>query len=91
MSTFALDPQEYGGKVKPQISFCGHQLAYEETPAFLGLKLNCQLTFAAHIAALKEKMAKRRACLSAIAGRSYGSHRSTLHIAYKSAPSSTMG
>lgn len=34
--------------------------------------------------ALKEKMSKRRACLTTIAGRSYGSHRSTLRIAYKS-------
>ncbi|KAF0310304.1 Trafficking protein particle complex subunit 11 [Amphibalanus amphitrite] len=84
MTTFTLDPKECGGKVKPQLSFCDHPLGYEETPTFLGLKLDCQLTFAAHIAALREKMAKRRACLSAIAGRSYGSHRSTLRIAYKS-------
>ncbi|KAF0314563.1 putative RNA-directed DNA polymerase from transposon BS [Amphibalanus amphitrite] len=84
MTTFTLDPKECGGKVKPQLSFCDHPLGYEETPTFLGLKLDCQLTFAAHIAALREKMAKRRACISAIAGRSYGSHRSTLRIAYKS-------
>ena len=91
MTTFTLDPKESGGKVKPQLSFCGQPLGYEETPTFLGLKLDCQLTFAAHIAALKEKMGKRRACLSAIAGRSYGSHRSTLRIAIRAmcAPSST--
>ena len=83
MTTFTLDPKESGGKVKPQLSFCGQPLGYEETPTFLDLKLDCQLTFAAHIAALKEKMGKRRACLSAIAGRSYGSHRSTLRIAYQ--------
>ena len=84
MTTFTLDPKESGGKVKPQLSFCGQPLGYEETPTFLGLKLDCQVTFAAHIAALKEKMGNRRACLSAIAGRSYESHRSTLRIAYQS-------
>ena len=84
MTTFTMDPKECDGKIKPQLSFCGQPLGYEETPTFLGLKLDCQLTFAAHIAALKEKMGKRRACLSAIAGRSYGSHRSTLRIAYQS-------
>ena len=83
-STFTLDPKECGGKVKPQLRFCGQPLGFEETPTFLGLKLDCQLTFAAHIAALKMKMAKRRACLTALAGRSYGSHRSTLRIAYQS-------
>ena len=84
MTTFTLDPKECGGKVRPQVSFCGQPLGYEEAPTFLGLKLDCQLTFAAHIAALKEKMTKRRACLTSIAGRSYGSHRSTLRIAYQS-------
>ena len=84
MTTFTLDPKESGGKVKPELSFCGHPLGFEDTPTFLGLKLDCQLTFTAHIAALREKMAKRRACLTAIAGRSYGSHRSTLRIAYQS-------
>lgn len=84
MTTFTLDPKQCGGKVKPQLRFCDEPLGFEVTPTFLGLKLDCQLTFAAHIAALKEKMSKRRACLTAIAGRSYGSHRSTLRIAYKS-------
>ena len=83
MTTFTLDPKECGGKVKPQLNFCGQPLGFEETPTFLGLKFDCQLTFAAHIAALKEKMAKRRACLTAIAGKSYGSHRSTLRVAYQ--------
>ena len=66
------------------MSVCVYQLGYEETPSFLGLMLGYQLTFAAHITVLKEKMAKRRVCLSAIAGRSYGSHHGTLRIAYKS-------
>ena len=83
---FTLDPKKFRGKFKPQLSLCGHPhpLDLRETPTFLGLKLNCQLTSDAHIAALREKMAKRRACLSAIAGRSYENHRSTLRIAYKS-------
>ena len=84
MSCFTLDPKECHGKVKPDLSFFDQPLGFEEAPTFLGLKLDGQLTFAAHISALKEKMAKRRACLSAIAGRSYGCHRSTLRIAYQS-------
>ena len=84
MSCFALDPKECHGKVKPQFNFFGHPLGFEETPTFLGLKLDGQLTFAPLTSPLKEKMAKRRACLSAIAGRSHGCHRSTLRIAYQS-------
>ena len=70
--------------MKPTLRFCGAPLQYDANPTFLGLKLDGQLTFAAHIDALKKKMAKRRACLTAIAGKSYGCHRRTLRIAYLS-------
>ena len=84
MTTFTLDPKETNGKVRPQLHFCGQRLEYEEHPTFLGLKLDGQLTFTAHVDALKKKMSKRKACLAAIAGKSYGCHRRTLRIAYLS-------
>ena len=83
MTTFTLDPKETNGKVRPQLHFCGQRLEYEEHPTFLGLKLDSQLTFTAHVDALKN-MSKRKACLAAIAGKSYGCHRSALRIAYLS-------
>ena len=82
MTTFSLDPKETQGKVKPTVRFFGEPLKYEEHPTFLGLKLDGQLTFSAHVEATKEKMNKRRKCLMALAGKSYGSHRRTLRLAY---------
>ena len=84
MTTFTLDPKESGGKVRPILKFCDAPLEYETNPTFLGLKLDGQLTFSAHIDALKRKMAKRRACLTALAGKSYGCQRRTLRVAYVS-------
>ena len=54
MSCFALDPKECHGKVKPRLNFFGQPLGFGETPTFLGLKLDGQLTFAAHISAQGE-------------------------------------
>ena len=84
MTTFTLDPKEVGCKVTPELRIGGVPLRIEKEPTFLGLKLDGQLTFAPHINALKQKMAKRRACLVALAGKSYGCHRRTLRIAYQS-------
>ena len=84
MTTFTLDPKEVGCKVTPELRIGGVPLRVEKEPTFLGLKLDGQLTFAPHINALKQKMAKRRACLVALAGKSYGCHRRTLRIAYQS-------
>ncbi len=72
MSTFTLDPKETGGKKIPTLHFCGTPLEYEANPTFLGIKLDGQLTFSAHVDSLKKRMAMRRASLTAIAGKSYG-------------------
>ena len=84
MTTFTRDPKESRGKRRPTLHFCGEPLKFEMNPTFLGLQLDGQLTFSAHIDSLKKKMAKRRACLTALAGKSYGCHRRTLRIAYLS-------
>ena len=84
MTTFTRDPKESRGKTRPTLHFCGEPLKFELNPTFLGLQLDGQLTFSTHIESLKKKMAKRRACLTALAGKSYGCHRRTLRIAYLS-------
>ena len=79
---FSLDPKESGGRIQPQLTLRGQQLPYTRNPVFLGVKLDPQLTFSDHVSTLKEKMAKRRQCLMALAGKSYGSHRRTIRAAY---------
>ena len=46
------------------------------------MKLDTQLTFSEHIEDLKKKMSKRRQCLQALTGKTYGSHRRTIRTAY---------
>ena len=79
---FSLDPKESGGKVKPQLRLRGEPLPYARNPTFLGIKFDPQLTFSDHVADLKTKMARRRQCLQALAGKTWGSHRRTIRAAY---------
>ena len=79
---FSLDPKETGGKVAPPVTLRGEQLRHELRPTFLGVTLDDQLTFSAHIASLRSRMAKRRQCLQALSGKKYGSKRKTLRTAY---------
>ena len=82
ISYFTLDPKETGGKVAPPVTLRGEQLRCEAHPTFLGVTLDDQLTFSTHIESLRSRMAKRRQCLQALAGKSYGSKRKTLRTAY---------
>ena len=79
---FSLDPQESGGRVKPHLKLRGEELPYARNPTFLGVKFDPQLTFADHVADLKKKMSRRRQCLQALAGKTWGSHRRTIRAAY---------
>ncbi|XP_043226976.1 uncharacterized protein LOC122384061 [Amphibalanus amphitrite] len=81
-TTFTLDPKECGGKVVPTLKFSGEPLRYDPNPTFLGITFDDQLTFSSHISSLKDRMAKRRQCLQALAGKTYGAHRRTLRTAY---------
>ncbi|KAF0295657.1 Fructose-2,6-bisphosphatase TIGAR [Amphibalanus amphitrite] len=81
-TTFSLHAKEVNGKVVPTLTFKGDQLAHEKNPTFLGLTLDSQLTFTNHIEEVKKRMAQRRRCLTALAGRSYGSDQATLRAAY---------
>ncbi|KAF0297262.1 RNA-directed DNA polymerase from mobile element jockey [Amphibalanus amphitrite] len=81
-TTFSLHAKEVNGKVVPTLTFKGDQLAHEKNPTFLGLTLDSQLTFTNHIEEVKKRMAQRRCCLTALAGRSYGSDQATLRAAY---------
>ncbi|KAF0291501.1 hypothetical protein FJT64_001100 [Amphibalanus amphitrite] len=79
---FTLDLRESGGKVKPHLTLRGEELPYSRNPTFLGIKFDPQLTFADHIDDLKAKMSRRRRCLQALAGKTWGSHRRTIRAAY---------
>ncbi|KAF0304774.1 putative RNA-directed DNA polymerase from transposon BS [Amphibalanus amphitrite] len=81
-TTFSLHAKEVNGKVVPTMTFKGDQLAHEKNPTFLGLTLDSQLTFTNHIEEVKKRMAQRRCCLTALAGRSYGCDQATLRAAY---------
>ncbi|KAF0313093.1 putative RNA-directed DNA polymerase from transposon BS [Amphibalanus amphitrite] len=81
-TTFSLHAKEVNGKVVPTLTFKGDQLAHEKNPTFLGLTLDSQLTFTNHIEEVKKRMAQRRCCLTALAGRSYGCDQATLRAAY---------
>ena len=79
---FSLDPKEQGGRVRPRLKLHEQEITATKHPTFLGIKFDPQLTFAEHIADLKAKMARRRRCLQAMAGKTWGSHRRTLRTAY---------
>ena len=79
---FTLDPSESGGRVKPHLTLRGEELPHTRNPTFLGIKFDPQLTFADHIDDLKAKMSRRRRCLQALAGKTWGSHRRTIRAAY---------
>ena len=79
---FSLDPKEQGGRVRPKLFLHGQEITPTKNPTFLGIKFDPQLTFAEHAADLKAKMARRRRCLQAMAGKTWGSHRRTLRTAY---------
>ena len=79
---FSLDPQESGGKVKPELRLRDETLPYARNPTFLGIKFDPQLTFTDHVEELKTKMARRSQCLKALAGKTWGSHRRTIRAAY---------
>ena len=83
-STFTLNVRETDGKKLPHPAptFQGSPLSHDKNPTFLGIKFDDQLTFKHHVESLKVKMSKRRQCLQAIAGKSYGAHQETLRIAY---------
>ena len=48
----------------------------------MGNKFDPKLTFTEHISDLKIKMSRRRQCLQAKAGKTWGSRRRTLRTAY---------
>ena len=79
---FTLDPAENNNKTKLSLTLADHPVKFEKTPTFLGLKLDCQLTFAAHAEYVKKRMAKRRNGLAAIARRSVGTSQHNLRAAY---------
>ena len=66
----------------PEVRFRETPLRYEPTPVFLGVKFDDQLTFSDHVEDVKKKMAARSRCISALAGRTYGSNREVLKAAY---------
>ena len=68
--------------MKPQLTLRGEALPYARNPTFLGIKFDPQLTFTDHVDDLKIKMARRRRCLQALAGKTWGSHRRTIRAAY---------
>ena len=79
---FSLDPKESGGRVRPRLTLHGQDITATKHPTFLGIKFDPQLIFAEHVSELKRKMARRRQCLQAMAGKTWGSHRRTLRTAY---------
>ena len=74
---FSLDPRETEGRFAP-LTLRGQQLRLHLRPIILGVTLDDQLNFTAHIELLRSCMAKRRQCLQALAGKTYGSKRKTL-------------
>ena len=82
VTSFSLDPRETGGKARIDLMLNNRPLKQVTHPTFLGLKMDGGLTFTEHIQTLKLSMARRRSCLAALSGRSYGCHRRTLRAAY---------
>ena len=81
-TVFTLDAKESGSRAQPKLTMRREDLEINTTPTFLGIKFDGQLTFNEHITDLKKKMGRRRQCLQALAGKSYGSHRRTIRTAY---------
>ena len=79
---FTLDPKESNGRARPCLNMRGQALPVDPSPTFLGIKLDGHLSFNEHITDLKKRMASRRQCLQALAGKSYGSSRRTIKTAY---------
>jgi hypothetical protein len=81
-STFTLDVNQVAGKVKPVLSVDGQPLPFVLHPTFRGVTYDCQMTFSEHAAKVKKRLASRRQCLQAIAGKSHGCDRDTLRAVY---------
>ena len=79
---FSLDPKESGDRVRSRLTLHGQHITATKHPTFLGIKFDPQLTFAEHVSDLKSKMERRRQCLQAMAGETWGSHRRTLRTAH---------
>ena len=81
-TTFTLDPAEVNGKRLVDLELSGEPLRFELTPTFLGVKLDCQLTFGPHVQEVRSKMATRRRPLVALARRSSGASSRVLRTAF---------
>ena len=82
VTTFSLNTHESGLKMPLHLLLDGKQIPQVANPTFLGLTLDGALTFSTHVKQVKKAMASRRNCIAALAGRSYGSKKSTLRAAY---------
>ena len=82
VSFFSRDPREVDGKVIPKIYFGTTQVTFESTPKLLGVTLDSQLTFSAHVMEVRKKISSRLNVLCCTAGRSWSQHPASLRALY---------
>ena len=72
----------YEAKFRPNLRLCGERLGFNETPTFLGVTFDRQLTFNAHIKKIKRKAKSRIHCTQALSGIDWGCCRDDLRLIY---------
>ena len=66
----------------PRLQLGGLEIRHSQSPVFLGIRYDPQLTFTPHVANLSQKMLARTNILRRVSGTSWGWHRSTLRSVY---------
>ena len=65
------------------IIFCSNQIFFNQTPTFLGVTLDCTLSFSKHVSSLKVKFFPRLKALRCISASSWGPSKESPSLLYK--------
>ena len=77
-SSFHLSNKEASCKLNIKLN--GNNLLFEPSPTYLGVKLDCSLTFRKHLEGLRGKVSSRSALIRCLAGTTWGcKYQSTTH------------
>ena len=81
-SFFSVDPHQ--AKLQPNLLLLGSRLRLNPTPTFLGVTLDCTLSFSKHVSSLKAKFFPHLKALHWISASSWGPSKESLSLLYKS-------
>ena len=80
-SFFSVDPHQ--ANLQPSLPLLGSCLRFNPTPTFLGVTLDCTLSFSRHVSLLKAKFFPCLKALRCISASSWGPSKESLSLLYK--------